>query len=36
MTTMTASRDPISFALMLCVRRFHPRSPRFGSVSGMA
>ena len=35
MTTMTASSDPINFALMLLVRRFQPRSPRIGSVSGM-
>src|SRR5450759_2717832 len=35
-TTMTASRDPINFALMLWVSRFHPRALRFGSVSGMA
>src|ERR1700687_3274391 len=36
MTTMTASKDPISLALMLWVSRFHPRTPRIGSVSGMA
>jgi hypothetical protein len=36
MTTMTANREPINFALTLWVSRLRPRSTRLGSISGMA